>query len=171
MPGWLRRSSDHYLHEPGNADLWYFTHVSGYGELRASGHVHFHHYLGLHRVGQKGDSCETRNLRSRCEPGWQQRLWSGPDGRACLGGCEEAQTITFTNPGAKKVGAVVPLGATASSGLAVSYSSTNTSVCTISGSNATMVATGTCGVDAKQAGNADYLAAPEAGHAWIVTAN
>ena len=84
---------------------------------------------------------------------------------------KKAQTITFTNPGAKKVGAVVPLGATASSGLAVSYSSTNTSVCTISGSNATMVATGTCGVDAKQAGNADYLAAPEAGHAWIVTAN
>ena len=84
---------------------------------------------------------------------------------------KKAQTITFTNPGTQKVGAVVPLGATASSGLAVSYSSTNASVCTISGSNATMVASGTCGVDAKQAGNVDYQAAPEVGHAWIVTAN
>jgi hypothetical protein len=44
-------------------------------------------------------------------------------------------------------------------------------VCTISGSNATMVAVGSCGVDANQAGNVDYLAAPEVGHAWTVTAN
>ena len=84
---------------------------------------------------------------------------------------KEAQTITFANPGTQRVGAVVPLGATASSGLTVSYTSTNTAVCTISGSNATMVAVGTCGVDANQAGNVDYLAAPEVGHAWVVTAH
>ncbi len=84
---------------------------------------------------------------------------------------KEAQTITFTNPGTQKVGAVIPLGATASSGLTVSYTSTNTSVCTISGGNATMVATGICGVDAKQAGNADYNAAPVVGHSWTVVAN
>ncbi len=84
---------------------------------------------------------------------------------------KEAQTITFANPGTQRVGAVVPLGATASSGLTVAYTSTNTAVCTISGSNATMVATGTCGVDANQAGNVNYLAAPQVGHAWIVTAH
>jgi hypothetical protein len=84
---------------------------------------------------------------------------------------KSGQTITFANPGTQRVGAVVPLGAVASSGLTVSYTSTNTAVCTISGSNATMVATGTCGVDANQAGNVDYNAAPQVGHAWLVTAN
>jgi hypothetical protein len=82
-----------------------------------------------------------------------------------------SQIITFTNPGTQKVGAVVPLGAVASSGLTVSYTSTNTAVCTVSGHDATMVATGICGVDANQAGNADYKAAPAVGHAWTVTAH
>ena len=81
------------------------------------------------------------------------------------------QTITFTNPGTQTYGVPLTLTATASSGLTVAYTSTNTAVCTISGSNATMVATGTCGVDANQAGNVNYLAAPQVGHAWIVTAH
>ena len=67
------------------------------------------------------------------------------------------QTITFTNPGTQTYGVPLTLTATASSGLTVAYTSTNTAVCTISGSNATMVATGTCGVDANQAGNVRLL--------------
>jgi hypothetical protein len=82
---------------------------------------------------------------------------------------KSSQTITFTNPGTQRVGAVVPLGATASSNLPVTYNSTSTSVCTVSGSNATMVATGTCSIYANQAGNVDYYAAPSVGHAWVVT--
>ena len=81
-----------------------------------------------------------------------------------------AQTITFPNPGTQRVGAVVTLTATARSGLVVSYTSTNTSVCTVSGSQSTMVAVGTCGIFANQAGNADYSAAPQVGHAFTVTA-
>ncbi len=70
------------------------------------------------------------------------------------------QTITF--------GAVSPitlpassfaLAATASSGLAITYSSTTTSVCTVSGSTVSPVTSGTCTITASQPGNANYAAA------------
>jgi hypothetical protein len=51
------------------------------------------------------------------------------------------------------------MSATASSGLAVSFVSTTTSVCTVSGSTVTIVAPGTCSITASQAGNANYAAA------------
>ena len=51
-------------------------------------------------------------------------------------------------------------GATASSGLAVSYASSNTAVATILGSNISIVAAGTATITASQAGNANYNAAP-----------
>lgn len=80
-----------------------------------------------------------------------------------------AQTITFPNPGTQTVGTIVTLTATASSGLPVTYTSANASVCTVSGSQATMLAAGTCGIFANQAGNSDYFAAPQVGHAFTVT--
>ena len=70
-----------------------------------------------------------------------------------------AQSITFANPGAQTVATPLTLVATASSGLAVSFASTTSSVCTVSGTTATFIATGTCTVQATQAGNADYSAA------------
>jgi hypothetical protein len=51
--------------------------------------------------------------------------------------------------------------AVASSGLTVTYASTTTSVCTISGTTVTMLSTGTCTITADQAGNSSYAAAPE----------
>jgi len=51
------------------------------------------------------------------------------------------------------------VSATASSGLAVSFSSTTTSICTVAGATVTLVTIGTCTIQAIQAGNAVYAAA------------
>ena len=73
------------------------------------------------------------------------------------------QTITFgAQPGQTFASggsfALNPV-ATASSGLPVSYTSTTPSVCTISGTTVTMVSTGTCTIQATQAGDASWQAA------------
>ncbi len=69
------------------------------------------------------------------------------------------QTITFSQPSAQTVGATLSLSATASSGLTVSYSTSTGSVCTLSGTTLTFIASGTCSVKASQAGNSIYAAA------------
>ncbi|MGN6341913.1 MAG: beta strand repeat-containing protein [Ginsengibacter sp.] len=70
------------------------------------------------------------------------------------------QTITFGNLGAKIYGdAAFPLGATSSSGLTVSYSSSNTNVATVSGNTVTIVGAGSTTITASQAGNDNYNAA------------
>jgi uncharacterized protein YhjY with autotransporter beta-barrel domain len=72
-----------------------------------------------------------------------------------------AQTITFANPGATNFGDSPQLLATASSGLGVTFTSTTTSVCTItSGGKLTTLAPGTCTISADQAGDGTYLPAP-----------
>jgi len=75
------------------------------------------------------------------------------------------QTITFGAQSAQTFStggtfAVNPL-ATASSGLTVTYSSTTTGVCTVSGSTVTMVSAGTCTIAADQAGNSSFSAAAQ----------
>ena len=73
---------------------------------------------------------------------------------------QPAQTISFGALPAKTFGdAAFTLGATASSGLAVSYSSGNASVATVSGSTVTIVGAGTAVITATQGGNGNYLAA------------
>lgn len=74
-----------------------------------------------------------------------------------------SQTITFgAQTGRTFVSggtfALSPL-ASASSGLAVAYSSLTTGVCTVSGSVVTMISVGTCTVAANQAGNGTTVAA------------
>jgi hypothetical protein len=70
------------------------------------------------------------------------------------------QTITFGALSNQTFGtAPFTISATASSGLAVKFISTTTQVCTVSGDVVTLVATGTCTIEAKQGGNTDYLAA------------
>jgi hypothetical protein len=70
------------------------------------------------------------------------------------------QTITFASPGNQTLGeAQFTLGATASSGLAVSYVSNSASICTVSGSTVTLAALGSCSITASQAGNSTYTAA------------
>ena len=75
------------------------------------------------------------------------------------------QIITFGAQGAQSYSAgtfaINPV-ATASSGLAVSYSSLTTGVCTVSGATVTVVTGGTCTIAADQAGDAGYSAAAQA---------
>jgi len=71
-----------------------------------------------------------------------------------------SQTITFRALPNRTLGAApFNVSATASSQLAVSFASTTTAVCTVSGSTVTLVAVGTCTIQATQAGNADWTAA------------
>jgi uncharacterized protein (TIGR03437 family) len=70
------------------------------------------------------------------------------------------QTLTFPQPANVGLGtAPFTLSATASSGLAVSFASTTTSVCTVSQATATILAIGTCSITASQPGNVNYTAA------------
>jgi hypothetical protein len=82
----------------------------------------------------------------------------------------EAQTITFNNPGAQNVGTPLTLSATASSGLTVSFASTTSSICTVSGTTATMLAIGTCTIQATQTGNSTYAAATMVSQSFTVNA-
>lgn len=72
------------------------------------------------------------------------------------------QTIAFSLPSALAY-STTPINLVtagrSSSGLRVSFASTTPSVCTVSGTNVVMVATGTCTVTASQTGNAQYAAA------------
>ena len=80
-----------------------------------------------------------------------------------------AQTITFANPGGKTYGvAPFAVSATASSGLTVSFASTTTPVCTVSGTTVTIIASGTCTIQASQAGNATYAAAPNVNQSFTI---
>ncbi|GLC23682.1 MBG domain-containing protein [Roseisolibacter agri] len=74
---------------------------------------------------------------------------------------QATQSITFTAPTTAKYGdADAALGATASSGLTVSYASSTTGVCTIVDGKLHVVKAGSCTVTASQAGNTNFLPAP-----------
>ncbi|MES2313257.1 MAG: autotransporter domain-containing protein [Pseudomonadota bacterium] len=81
------------------------------------------------------------------------------------------QTITFSNPGTQNFGTSPTLTATATSGLAVTFTSSTTGVCTItSGGALTTVSAGTCTIDANQAGNAAYQPAPQISQSFTIAA-
>ncbi len=81
------------------------------------------------------------------------------------------QTITFPNPGPRSMGApVVHTGVTSSAGLTVTLTSSTTSVCTVSGTDITLLKAGTCTVKATQAGNASYKAATAVTRTFTVSA-
>jgi hypothetical protein len=73
----------------------------------------------------------------------------------------KSQTITFVPPPSTTVGVPVALSASASSGLAVSFTSGTPGVCTVSGATVTTVAAGTCMITASQGGSASYAAADD----------
>lgn len=81
------------------------------------------------------------------------------------------QTITFTNPGAQNFGTSPTLSATATSSLTPTFSSSTTGVCTItSGGSLTFVTAGSCTIDADEAGNASFNAAPTVSQTFTVNA-
>lgn len=87
-----------------------------------------------------------------------------------------AQTITFANPGAQNFGtnpnlSILGGGASATSGLTVTFTSATTGVCTITSAGVlTFVTAGTCTINADQAGNASYLPATQVSQSFTVNA-
>jgi sugar lactone lactonase YvrE len=81
---------------------------------------------------------------------------------------QASQTITFKTIAAQTQGGTLSLNATASSGLAVSFTSATPAVCSVSGSTVTMLSGGTCTIQASQAGNANYLAANSVSQSFAV---
>lgn len=74
------------------------------------------------------------------------------------------QSITFTPPTSGAVGGTFTPTATATSGLAVTFSlapNTTTGACALSGGVVSFIGAGNCVISADQAGNADWNAAPQ----------
>jgi hypothetical protein len=82
----------------------------------------------------------------------------------------EAQTVTFGSIAAQTAGTILTLTASASSGLPVSFASTTQSVCTVAAAKATLLTSGACTLNASQAGNATYAAAPTVSQSFTVNA-
>ncbi len=81
-----------------------------------------------------------------------------------------SQTITFTALSNKAFGTVpFAVSASATSGLSVSFNSQTAPVCTVSASTVTLVAVGTCTVQATQGGNTNWTAAPSVNQSFQVT--
>jgi hypothetical protein len=81
-----------------------------------------------------------------------------------------SQTITFGTLSNRTYSPTpFTVSATASSGLPVSFASTTTTVCTVSGSSVTLVTVGTCTIQASQAGNATYAAAAPVSRSFTVS--
>jgi hypothetical protein len=82
-----------------------------------------------------------------------------------------SQTITFPAIASQIVGANVTLSATATSGLTVAFASATGTVCTVSGTSASMLTAGACVIHATQSGNSTYSAAPLVAQSITVKAN
>ncbi len=85
---------------------------------------------------------------------------------------KNTQTITFAAlPDVTLSASPLTLAATASSGLAVTFASSSSNVCTVNGNAVTLVTAGTCSITANQAGNANYSAATAVTQSFTVTKN
>jgi MYXO-CTERM domain-containing protein len=80
-----------------------------------------------------------------------------------------SQTITFNAITPLQPGDSTSLSATASSGLAVTFSSQTASVCSVSGNTLTVLTRGTCTVAADQAGDSVWLAATTVTRSFVVS--
>ena len=81
-----------------------------------------------------------------------------------------AQTINFAALSGKTYGdANFTVSATSTSGLAVGFSSATTSICTVSGSTVSILRAGTCTINADQAGDATFAAAPQVQRSFTVS--
>jgi len=89
----------------------------------------------------------------------------------------EAQTISFTTVGKAVVPAplsqlfgakTVVVSAVATTSLPITFSSGTSSVCTVSGDVVTFVSTGNCTINANQAGDADWDAAPQVSRTFAI---
>ena len=80
-----------------------------------------------------------------------------------------SQAITFEAISAKVYGAAsFSVTVSSNSGLVVALSSTDTSVCTVSGTTVTIVSAGTCEIDADQTGDSSYFAATTVSRSFTI---
>ena len=80
-----------------------------------------------------------------------------------------SQTITFTPPATANIASrTVALSATASSGGAVTFSTTSTGICSVAGSTLTLLKSGNCSVTATQAGTSTLAPATATATTMIV---
>ena len=124
----------------------------------------------MHGFRRDGDDCWRGQLLDHRLAIRQQQLSRSNFRDAELHTVAKAsQAISFTAPATRNFGSgPVTLGATASSGAAVSYSSSTTAVCTVSGSTVTLVAAGTCTITAAQGGNSLYLPAASVARSFVI---
>ena len=95
---------------------------------------------------------------------------AGPLSNALAFTIRASQTITFAPLNNVTLGvAPFTISAMASSGIAVSFTSSTTKVCTVSGSTVTILATGTCSITASAAANTIYAAATPVTQTFAVT--
>ncbi len=87
-----------------------------------------------------------------------------------LGVVKQAQTISFPALPPQVAASAFTLLATASSGLPVSFITLTPAVCTVAGTLASMLAAGSCTIAADQAGNAQFLPAPQVQVTFTVNA-
>ena len=79
------------------------------------------------------------------------------------------QTITFAALADKIISDTPPtLSATTTSGLTVGFTSATTGVCTVSGTSVTFIGPGACTINANQAGNGTYAAAPQVQRSFAI---
>ncbi len=82
------------------------------------------------------------------------------------------QLISFGTISTQGAGTTpMPIGATATSGLPVTFSSGTTSICSVSGNLVTLLAAGTCSITASQPGNANFSAATPVTQSFTVMPN
>jgi hypothetical protein len=83
---------------------------------------------------------------------------------------QASQSISFASPGNQTlISGTVSLTASATSTLAVSFTSTTQSVCTVSGNTVSLLTTGPCSITASQAGNTVFAAAAPVSNSFAVT--
>lgn len=91
-----------------------------------------------------------------------------------VGKASQTISITSTAPANAAVGgATYTVAATATSGLAVAFTidPVASSVCSVSGSTVSFIGNGSCVINANQAGNANYSAAPQVQQSFAVKAS
>lgn len=82
-----------------------------------------------------------------------------------------SQSITFNAIPNKTLGDVpFALNATASSGLAVTYSAQTPTICSVTGNTVNLLQAGTCAITASQSGDSTYAAASDVTQSFIVAA-
>jgi hypothetical protein len=129
---------------------------------------------GTWSAGQAGlvIALRTENGDAVCEiPG---TLWDASDIPNCVTPgatpAATAQTIHFTSaPPAGYVGDSFEIAASATSNLPVAFTTLTPSTCTLVTTTVKFVADGICTVAANQAGNADFLAAPQETQTGVVS--